>query len=95
MFTNYLNSIKGTKFIHEEGSRTTPVNIYNKISRKYQTPHKSGKTTNVTKGNTLSLSTFTNHQPRSTYQKQSTMKSFHIGNAKTQQKTIGVSTQKS
>ena len=58
------------------------------MSKKYQTPYKSLYTTNVTKGNTLSFSTFTQQKKQMSLQKNSTLKSSHSKCAKTKQSTL-------
>ena len=90
MFSTYINSIKATRNISEIPFRSIPLSNFKNVSRKYQTPHKSCNTTNITKGNTMSFSKFT-HPKQTISKKHSTYQSFHPASAKTKSKTVGTS----
>ena len=91
MLGSRLKSMKKARQSHDLPCRSLPLNTASKASKKYQTPHKSYNTTNVTRGNTISLSSFTNKKHTATNCKNSTLQSFHPGCAKTQQKSTGSS----
>ena len=93
MLGSRLKSMKKARQSQDLPSRSLPLNTASKASKKYQTPHKSYNTTNVTRGNTMSLSSFTNKKHTATNCKNSTLQSFHPGCAKTKHKSTGTSHQ--
>ena len=91
MLASRLRSMKKARQSQDLPCRSVPLHTASKASKKYQTPHKSYNTTNVTRGNTISLSSFTNKKHTATNCKNSTLQSFHPGCAKTKQKSSGTS----